>query len=489
MFGLKFTKALAACLLCGALHGQGTVQHERLYFATGEYMPSSNWHALNRLDACEGYNSLPGNVQYQPDATIPVRQCTDNGVELNFGHGIYLDAPHDRLYLATIFTNQGNFLTTNSDTAVGSIAIFDSISQKTGAQVPSRHIFGPNTGLKQPHACWLDESRDLLYVANAFGRNILVYENASTADGDIAPSRVISHDSLGGPVFVFIDEAVDRMFVTAMPNGPGTKPQVLVWNNASTANGSPDPFLRIVGQNTRLGLINPTVHNCWWNPSNQLLAVGHHTNELLMFDLSVVNWGSPVPLVLDLAPRVIRVDDPALGFDSTDVNLYGFYWDLATDRMFCSVGIDNHGGGPTPGSPPNAIKVFEQVSDSTSQGIMVPSRTIYWNNGSTYYPPQPIWLQKYNSSMTHSKAFQALQWTCFPNPADDRVDIQVDHPQASQFEFRLLDLQGRLLESGLLGSLGQQGRFVLPTSDLPKGSYLLQVHSSVGTWSKLLMRR
>ena len=46
-----------------------------------------------------------------------------------------------------------------------------------------------------------------------------------------------------------------------------------------------------------------------------------HFNELLFFDLSTVNWSASNTQVLDLTPRVLRVDDPTLGHDSTNVNL------------------------------------------------------------------------------------------------------------------------------------------------------------------------
>jgi hypothetical protein len=36
---------------------------------------------------------------------------------------------------------------------------------------------------------WIDEARDLLDVANTFGGSILVFDHASTADGNVAPAR------------------------------------------------------------------------------------------------------------------------------------------------------------------------------------------------------------------------------------------------------------------------------------------------------------
>ncbi len=444
-------------LTFGFIHSyaQDTTYHQRLYLGTGEYSPSQDWHAVIRFDKSEGLNSEPGAITYTPDGTIPVQQCLDGSVILNFGHGIYIDESNDRMYLSTLFTNQNNVVTTNSDTAVGSIAIFDNISTLDGPQVPTRHIFGSNTQLKQPHSCWLDESRDILYVPNTFGKNILVFENVSAADGDIVPDRIIDSDSLGYPLYIYIDETVDRMFVCAMP-GPPTdnepNSQVLIYNNASTLNGNNVvPAIRITGANTRLDLINKTVHNCQWNPNNQLLAVGHHTNELLFFDLNGINWSPAGTDILDLTPRVLRVDDPALGFDSTDVNLYGIFWDINSDTIYCSVGIDNPGGGPMSGSPPNSIKIYGNVSNSAVSGLVQPSRIIYWSNGNTYYPPQPIWVQQYYTVTNDiQENYVENGVRIYPNPASGEFVIEFTDENYEHAIISITNLIGQTIYSAEL---------------------------------------
>ncbi|HYG53297.1 MAG TPA: T9SS type A sorting domain-containing protein [Flavobacteriales bacterium] len=436
-FTLSF---IAATLFCNLILAQDTTNRERIYLGTGEYSPGSTWDAIIRLDTTENFDSEPGAIQYSPEGTVPLKSSYIGGTTfLNFGHGLYYDESNDRMFVATIFTNLNNYITENSDTAVGAIAIFDNMSTLDGGTTPTRYIFGPSTQLKQPHGCWLDESRDMLYVSNTFGENILVFNNASTISGDVAPDRVIAHDSLGCPVYIFIDSLVDRMFVCAMPamGGPPTslESQVAIYNNASTQTGSVEPLIRITGDNTRLMLINQTVHNAWFNPTKQLLAVGHHTNELLMFDLTSVSWSTVSPLKYDLIPRIIRVDDPSLGYDSVDVNLYGFYWDLATDRMFCSVGVDNPGGGPTTTCPPESIKIFSNVSDSTVSGVTTPDRVIYWSNCSTYFPPQPIWLHKYQTITSANDAKEPLSAVrVFPNPATTNLTIAFKNTLPAKLE-------------------------------------------------------
>ena len=79
----------------------------------------------------------------------------------------------------------------------------------------------------------LDTARDYLYVGN--GTSVLVFYNASTANGDIYPTRAIS--GIGNTGSLFLDTAHDRIYVGDDVNG------VKVFAGASTANGSPMPRL------------------------------------------------------------------------------------------------------------------------------------------------------------------------------------------------------------------------------------------------------
>lgn len=399
-----------------------TIIHERIYIGTGEYNPFPDWHGILRFEDAMSYNSGPlCSTTYLPDATIPVQQCSTGTMFMNFEHGIYLDESNDRMYVSTLFTNANNILTTNPDTAVGSIGIFDNISTLNGGQTPSRHIYGDSTGIRQPHGCWLDESRDMLYVANTFACNILVFHNASTRTGNTPPDRIIAHATLGAPVYIFIDESADRMFVAAMNGGCGGQPKVAIYNAASTVNGNIQPIIRIEGGNTRLGHRNPTVHNVWYNSNNGLLAVGHHTHELLMFDLNGVNLSPGAPAMHNLSPRVIMInDDPGLT-DTSNHNLYGLYWDIERDIMYTSDGISSM--GPTPGSPPNVLKIFRNVSDTSVHGVVVPDRTICWTNGDVYFPPQPIWMQK-TVEIIGIEENGSTQFTLFPNPAFEYIQLE-----------------------------------------------------------------
>src|SRR5688572_13564031 len=421
-----------------------TIFHERIYIGTGEYNPFPDWHGILRFEDASNYNSGPlCDTTFTADGIIPVQQCSTGTMFMNFEHGFYLDETNDRMYVSTLFTNPGNILTTNPDTAKGSIAIFDNISTLNGGQTPTRHIFGDSTGLRQPHGCWLDETNDMLYVANTFACNILVFHNASIRDGNTTPDRIISHATLGAPVYIFIDESTDRMFVAAMNGGCGGQPKVAIYNAASTINGNIQPIIRIEGGNTRLGHRNPTVHNVWYNTSNGLLAVGHHTHELLMFDLNPINLNPGMPTTHNLTPRVIMINDDVALTDTTNHNLYGFYWDEERDIMYCSDGISD--GGPQPGSPPNVLKIFENVSDTSVHGVTVPDRTICWNDGAIYFPPQPIWVQK---SITYvgTENITDAPFKLYPNPVQSFITIQLNST-VKDVRLDILNCLGEVIQS------------------------------------------
>ncbi len=285
-----------------------------------------------------------------------------------------------------------------------------------------------------------------------------MFHHASTVNGDVAPDRIISHDSLGCPVYIFIDSITDRMFACTMPEmgsiiPPKVHSQIAIYSDSvSYLNGSIEPDIRITGDNTRLELINKTTHNCWFNPNKNLLAVGHHTYEMLFFDMDTIDWKTSTPIKYDLTPRVVRVDNPQVGTDSSKVSLYGLYWDTQTDRMFCSIGYTSPS---IEKSPPEAIRIYSNVSDTSVHGSVAADRIIYWNNGQDYYPPQPIWLQKYTVPLVTSikENSENKNITIYMDPINHKLRLEFYAAEAI-YKLKINDLLGRnLLTSSISANL------------------------------------
>ncbi len=373
--------------------------HERMFLGTGEYDPNQNWHALLRFDGAEELDFPSISDGATPEGVVPIKSCMDSeGVPQNFMHGFFVDEQSDELYFAAIFTPYGSYKGDQSQLLdAGSVGVFSGASGVDGAQTLARRLYGEQTGLSQPHGVWVDRSRDVLYVSNTFGENILVWDNASTVDGNVAPDRIIDYPDLGKPVFIYIDEGTDRMFVASM-GGPG--PQVHVIANASAADGDVVPVARIIGSETRLMLGNQTTHNLWFDPMTETLMVGHHTHEVLFFDLSDLNWEA-ADLELNVAPAgVLSIAEESNLSDSADWSAYGIWFDQDDGRLFVSAGHTVGGGGPEAGAQSgHAVKVYANVRDYFGTGsdpIQVePDRIIRWTNRATYFPPQPVWVSAY----------------------------------------------------------------------------------------------
>jgi hypothetical protein len=145
------------------------------------------------------------------------------------------DSAHDRLFVAN----------TGSVTVLGTILIFDSASIATGNVAPTRTIGGPVSGLISPSDVAYDATNDRLYVLDV--TDILVYNNISSAavTGDRAPDR----DILIAPnlTAICIDVLHDRFYGA---DAGGNAVQIL--DNVSTLNGPVGVSRTLGGAATKL---------------------------------------------------------------------------------------------------------------------------------------------------------------------------------------------------------------------------------------------
>jgi hypothetical protein len=188
--------------------------------ATGKlYVASRLQDTVLRFD-----NAFTASGNVAPGATI-------NGGLTGLTEPVYLalDSAADRLFVA--------------NRSAGSITVFDQASTKTGNVAPSRTISGPATNLFLPTDVFLDKGDDLLYVADDV--DVLVFAAASAANGNVAVARDIQPGFVVGAVF--LDTAANRLFL-ADPVGNA----IDVYDNASTLNGSVTPTRQITGASTGL---------------------------------------------------------------------------------------------------------------------------------------------------------------------------------------------------------------------------------------------
>lgn len=366
---------------------------ERLYVGTGEYDSADDWDAVLRFEDASATDSRSTGA-IDSSGTIDVKSSFDsNGVRLNFVHTIYVDESRNEMYLGSLFTTGDNHNCSGTEEVCGSIAVISNASSADGGQTVSRHLFGDATEINQPHGVWVDTSRNILYAANTMSENILVWDSASTVDGNEPYDRKITNTSNCTPVFVFVDENNDRLFVACMGS-----PAIWIYLNASSVTGTATPDIVIAGSATRLNEGNNlTTHNVWFDSSQSLLFIGHHTNEVLIYDLSTLSW-STTAASQNLVPRVLKINEDSAGSDEYLWSCYGLFYLPSLDRLYVSAGYTPTAtslgsfGPPAAGTPENAVKIYDGVSDSSMSGVVTPDQEIYWSSGSHYYPPQALWV-------------------------------------------------------------------------------------------------
>src|SRR5438874_7684989 len=86
-----------------------------------------------------------------------------------------------------------------SNDSQSSILRFDNGLTVNGNVAPAATISGTATLLKNPQYILLDTAADRLFVSKLDGSNILIWEQASTRSGNIAPTRTISSACLFAP--------------------------------------------------------------------------------------------------------------------------------------------------------------------------------------------------------------------------------------------------------------------------------------------------
>lgn len=203
-------------------------------------------------------------------------------------------------------TPTGKLYVTN-DTA-NSIVRFDKAFTATGNLTPAANISGAATLLSNPQYIFLDTAADRLYVANAGGSDILIFEAASTRTGNVAPTRVINATSLSAPSDVSLDKGRDLLYVADSNT-------ILEFNPASTVTGTIVPVrilnpgftpgaILIDAANDRLFVANPTSNTVnIYDGASALPSGGIVPNRQL--GGTNTGLGQPFGLQVDSAGRLI----------------------------------------------------------------------------------------------------------------------------------------------------------------------------------------
>lgn len=190
-----------------------------------------------------------------------------------------------------------------ANTGANTVAVYDNAGSADGNVAPTRSLTSPGT-LTAPSRLAVDTTRNLLYVVNGDGR-ILVYDAAVTVSGAVAPGRVWSDSELTGASGIYVDPVGDRAYVSNAGSN-----RILIFDGASTATGAVTPSRALVGVGTNLN----QPRDLFVDIGNDRLYVANSGgNQILVFDNASTVTGAPTPTrVLSLAggttPQGVFVD-------------------------------------------------------------------------------------------------------------------------------------------------------------------------------------
>ena len=164
-----------------------------------------------------------------------------NFINSPFFMRLALDTTNDRLYALHI------------GSSATQVSVFNNISTLDGQVNPTRllSLSGP-VGF-DPRDMAIDTTRNKLYLAQK--NQILIYDNLATINGEIStiPHRTLSPSpTLNGIDTILLDVRRDELYVGLLT--VSAQHEVAVFGAASTAQGSPLPVRKLAGANPFVGL-------------------------------------------------------------------------------------------------------------------------------------------------------------------------------------------------------------------------------------------
>lgn len=281
----------------GQVHGVVGLQmahdtaNDRLWFTSGEKTSLPSLLAgLARLDSM---STRTGNA-------VVNGSIAGGNTQIVAPNGVAVDAGRDVVYVL--------------DTSNGLI-IFKNVSVSTGNRAPDAVIDGPTANFDTPLGAFIDTTNDRLYVGGGdITIDVKIYDNASTlTSGDVAPTRRIvgANTTFLQPRSVFVDVGRNLLYV-----GDPLSSAICVFANASTVNGNTAPTRRIVGANTTLGgFFDMTVHTI----RDEIYVANEDVPSILVFSAASTTNGNVAPARVVTHPSLEEADRPpnAIALDPT----------------------------------------------------------------------------------------------------------------------------------------------------------------------------
>jgi hypothetical protein len=241
------------------------------------------------------------------------------------------------------------FAADSTNQAIGSI---NNSNPSPGPIVVDRIIIGLATGLSTNiGGLALDTVNNRIYVGN--GTSILVFNNASTATGNVSPARTVTTGGSSGQVF--LDTANNLLYVADDANG------VRVFNNPGTIDGANTGDRLITGDfgttfEIRGVAVDTTSKNILYVSNDTTSPTTSH--QISVFDGAKTVNGSNTPN---------RTITPTVA-GPTNLPVRGIFLDAMHDRLYVAGG-----------SASTLVMIFDNAS--TANGAIAPTKSLGFPSG------------------------------------------------------------------------------------------------------------
>jgi 6-phosphogluconolactonase (cycloisomerase 2 family) len=267
------------------------------------------------------------------------------------------------------------------------IVIFSNATADNGSNLTAVAII---TGLQNPQRIFSDGANDRLYVANAGGPNILVFDSVSTLTGsaNVTPTRTISYTGISSPTNLALDTNADVLYVA--DNG-----QIFAFPGASGLNGTvTSNFNIITPQFTPTGLFADSSVNTLFAANSAAGAVNAYTTASSLSGTpnagtfnSLTGLNQPSGLEIDPAGRLLVSNTGSSSIDiytnatqlSGDINATGIISGspLSTPEQLAIDPTTNSGELYVADPGAGAIIVYTSITTATGNlAGATPSREI-----------------------------------------------------------------------------------------------------------------
>lgn len=203
--------------------------------ASGDVPPKAVLHTPHRiynLAGAESRQEIFATVEYPPEVAVyrkdasgedqPLRVLQGDATGLDAPHGIAVDEKDQLLFVNTWGHHSDVNIAGTGKWFPPAIKVYALTA--SGDTKPLRVITGDKTELDWPAAMKFDPDTGDLYIANDIGQSVLVFAGAASAQGDLAPSRVIHGPStrLRNPTGVALDLKNKELWVSNLGNSSAT---------------------------------------------------------------------------------------------------------------------------------------------------------------------------------------------------------------------------------------------------------------------------